>query len=154
MRDAHFWRMPGIESVLQAVDGAEARTRVTLPAKERKDSKKLRQQRKQGEPGMHFAQRISAYLRGEKLYYRLVISPRGGGYFFVNSPDLPGFSIMLQPGDIESLDRLAAAVVKPLEAFITAEYRSCVANGSRQVRVYDLRHRPNSSEIQAQWCTA
>jgi hypothetical protein len=78
------------------------------------------------------------------------MSPRGNGYVFVNSPDLPGFSIMLQPGDTASLDNLASALVKPLEAFITAEYKACAANESRRARISDFRYRPNSSKAQAE----
>jgi hypothetical protein len=102
---------------------------------------------------MKLRERISAHLRGDKLV-RLSLSPRAGGYFFVNSPDLRGFSIMLHPGEMESFDSLSAALVKPLEAFITAEYRAYLTNEARKVRVTTVHHRPNSPDIQAQWCTA
>lgn len=85
------------------------------------------------EATMRLAQRIMTHLKGGKLV-RLMISPRANRHFLINSPDLPGFSIMLLPGDIESPETISAALVPPLEAFITAEYRAYLQEPSRQDR--------------------
>lgn len=107
---------------------------------------------------MHMGQRILATLRGHKLL-RLHVSPRKNG-MLVTSPDLPGFSIMLQPGDIDSDDTLNDVLAKPLAAFITAEMRAyrtyrakAEAREAKPVHV-TVQHKPNSHEISAQWCTA
>jgi hypothetical protein len=102
---------------------------------------------------MHALHTVSTYLKGGKLV-RLGISRREGGYFFVNSRDLPGFSIMLSPDDAESLDSLATALVKPLEAFINAEFRACMANPAQKARVTGVTHQPNSLEIETRWAPA
>jgi len=93
-----------------------------------------------------------AVLSGHKLV-RIAVSPREGGYVFLNSPDLPGFSLMLKPGDMESFDTMTAAVTGPLEAFIKSEYQACRATKSKDVRIMGMRH-PDSSRIVAELCAA
>jgi hypothetical protein len=79
--------------------------------------------------------RLYYYLKGHRMV-RLCASEREGGYLFVNSPDLPGFSVMLQPGEIDDFDSFVAALAKPLEAFVTAEYRASQAiKNDGQVRI-------------------
>lgn len=86
---------------------------------------------------------------------RLHAAPRAGGYIFVNSPDLAGFSIMLQPGDIDSFEAMVAALGKPLETFVNAEYRAsqAAAQNTQQVRLKGMTQR-TTSEITADLCPA
>lgn len=97
--------------------------------------------------------RFIAYRKGHRIV-RLSATPREGGYMFVNSPDLPGFSVMLQPGDMDSFDSLVGALGKPLEAFVNAEYRaSQSAREGARVRLKGMQQR-TSSEIYADLCPA
>ena len=92
--------------------------------------------------------RIMAVLSGHKLI-RLIASPRDGGYIFVNSPDLPGFSLMLRPNETESFD----AILGPLKAFILAEFRACEATRHKELRITGMR-RATPSEIVAELSAA
>jgi hypothetical protein len=88
---------------------------------------------------------------------RLSASAREGGYFFVNSPDLPGFSVMLQPGDLDNFDTMVAALGKPVEAFVNAEYRAYLASqrikDGAHVRLKGMQQK-TASEICADLCPA
>ena len=95
--------------------------------------------------------KLHAYLQGHRMV-RLSASPREGGYIFVNSPDLPGFSVMLKPGEIDDFDLLVAALGKPLEAFVNAEYRASQAvKDGGEVRLKGMQQRTRS-EITADLC--
>jgi hypothetical protein len=100
--------------------------------------------------------RFQAYMAGHRMV-RLSASPREGGYIFVNSPDLPGFSVMLQPGELDDFESLVAALGKPLEAFVNAEYHAAQAHASKvardgsQVRLKGMQYR-SKSEITADLC--
>lgn len=97
--------------------------------------------------------RFIAYRKGHRLV-RLAAQPRAGGYIFVNSPDLPGFSVMLQPGDMDNFDSLVMALGKPLEAFVNAEYRASQSlKDGHRVRLKGMQQR-TSSEIYADLCPA
>jgi hypothetical protein len=77
--------------------------------------------------------RILAVLSGHKLI-RLVFSQRGGGHALVTSPDLPGFSLMLDPNELENFGSMTAAVSGPLESFIKAECDAVEASKRMQIR--------------------
>jgi hypothetical protein len=66
------------------------------------------------------AQKTVSRLRGHKSI-NLIGEPRAGGYVFLKSPDLPGFSMMLAPGQHAELGAFVKAVEEPLMAFIAAE---------------------------------
>lgn len=95
--------------------------------------------------------RLLAYAKGQRMI-RLAASPREGGYIFVNSPDLPGFSVMLHPGELESFDSMAAALSGPIEEFVTAECRSL--DKAHHARVTGMDHDAASSQIYARLCAA
>jgi hypothetical protein len=100
--------------------------------------------------------RLQTYMTGHRMV-RLSASPRAGGYIFVNSPDVPGFSVMLKQGDLDDFESLVSALGKPLEAFVNAEYRAAQAHASKvaqagaQVRLKGMQQR-TKSEITADLC--
>jgi hypothetical protein len=99
--------------------------------------------------------KLRAYRKGHRLLrLRLKATVDKGGYVFVNTPDLPGFSVMLSPVEMESFDLFAAALGKPLEAFVNAEHQAAqkLKDGTR-VRLKGMEQR-NGSEIDAVLCTA
>jgi hypothetical protein len=97
--------------------------------------------------------RLWALCRGYKLV-RLEVSPRGGGYLFITSPNLPGFSLMLHPDDGKSIQALSAALEGPLQAFIEAEYQAYKANaGTQRVHMQGI-FRTSEANILAGYCTA
>ena len=97
-------------------------------------------------------QRVLSVFSGDKRA-RLVISPRADHHFLVNSPDLPGFSMMLLPSDIENRAALSAALVPALQIFLAAEHRA-KNDAKGRVRVTLDRRRSNGCEINARWCAA
>lgn len=92
-----------------------------------------------------FVVRLFAMLSGHKLI-RLVGEPRVGGYVFVKSPDLPGFSLMLHPSEAEDPSRVFAAIYDPVIAFIEAEFRAGqIADGNR-VRLTSFKQTTSAQE--------
>jgi hypothetical protein len=67
----------------------------------------------------HRSRRIESKIPGRKRI-KLVGEPRGGGYTFVKSPDLPGFCMMLRPGEDKDVLSVIDAIGKPLSAFLVA----------------------------------
>ena len=96
--------------------------------------------------------RVLSVLRGGKRA-RLVVSPRANHHLLVNSPDLPGFSMMLLPSDIENRATLSAALVPALQIFLAAEHRA-KNDAEKRVRVTLERRRPSAYEINARWRAA
>jgi hypothetical protein len=60
--------------------------------------------------------------RGNSL--TLVEEHREGGYTFVRSPEFPGFTFMLEPGEEKDLRTVMDALYEPLVAFLEAELRT------------------------------
>ena len=50
----------------------------------------------------------------------LIGHEREGGYIYLNSPDLPGFTFMLNPGEDKSIRTLINAIEEPLSAYLEA----------------------------------
>ncbi len=100
--------------------------------------------------------RWRAYQQGHRLLrLGLVASPREGGYMFINSPDLPGFSIMLSPSETEDFDAFVAALGKPLVAFVSAEYKASQAlKDGAKVHLRDMDPLRGTSKFYAELCTA
>ena len=95
-------------------------------------------------------QRVLSALRGVKRA-RLVISPHANHHFLVSSPDLPGFSMRLLPGDIVNRKSLSAALLPALEIFIAVEHQE---DAKGKVRVTLDRRRSSAYEINARWRAA
>ena len=70
--------------------------------------------------------RIFAFLTGNKIIV-LLIEPREAGYSVVSSPDLPGFSMMLEPGETDDIQSLIDALTAPLKAYLEVEGRRLAA---------------------------
>lgn len=66
--------------------------------------------------------RLFAFLFGDKIIL-LNIEDAEGGYAYVRSPDLPGFAMVLQPGERNSVKSLIGAISDPLTAYLEAEAR-------------------------------
>lgn len=94
--------------------------------------------------------RIWAVFSGTKLI-RMVLSEREGGYGLVTSPDLPGFSVMLRPSELESFGSMTAAVSSALESFLIAECQA-VEKNNKKVHVRGMRQ--TDSNIVAELCAA
>lgn len=95
--------------------------------------------------------RLTALITGHKVI-RLIGQPRVGGYMFVKSPELPGFSLMLRPGEVSDLDKLVAAIYEPLSAFLAAEYEAGQI-ASQRVRITGLRQADSTTYL-ADLCPA
>lgn len=98
--------------------------------------------------------RLWALCRGHKLVL-MTTQRRSGGYVFVTSPNLPGFSLMLHPEDGKSVQALSAALEGPLQAFIEAEYQACRKKSGVQRRVHMSGiFRPSDAKILAGYSVA
>jgi hypothetical protein len=98
-----------------------------------------------------FMFRTWAFLMGAKAI-RLIGVPRPGGYVFVTSPDLPGFSVMLRPGEHEDATSVFAVLSEPLKAFLSAECHASL-RAEKRVRVTAVRQTAPDSYL-AELCTA
>ena len=90
---------------------------------------------------------VWAQIRGHKVI-RLYGQPRSGGHVFVTSPDLPGFSVMLRPGEHDDASSVIAVLDKPLKAFLMAEVR-----GRKKMRVAAVRETAEETYL-AELCSA
>jgi hypothetical protein len=88
-----------------------------------------------------------ARIRGHKVV-RLYGHPRPGGHMFVTSPDLPGFSVMLRPGEHDDASSVIAVLDKPLKVFLMAE-----ARGRKKMRVTAVRETAEETYL-AELCPA
>jgi hypothetical protein len=68
------------------------------------------------------AARLFAFFSGGRIIV-LRLEPRDGNYSYVCSPDLPGFAMVLQPGEADSVRALIDALTDPLMAYLEAEHR-------------------------------
>lgn len=95
--------------------------------------------------------RITSFLRGDKCV-NLRAERRGNGYLFVSSQDLPGFSVMLRPKDLESVTAMSGALEAPLVSFIEAEWKAANSHAKR-VHMRGI-YRTSESTISAGYCAA
>ena len=100
--------------------------------------------------------RMRAYQKGHRLLrLGLVAHPREGGHIFVNSPDLPGFSVMLTPTEVDDFEAFVSALGKPLVAFVRAEYQASKAlEDGAKVRLKHMQPLQTRSKFYADLCTA
>lgn len=97
------------------------------------------------------ALRAVSTLRGHRTI-NLIGEPRSGGYMFLKSPELPGFSMMLAPSQHNEFGEFIKAVESPLVAFITAE---CEATNDHAKRLKMMgATRTNSTTYLAELCAA
>lgn len=69
---------------------------------------------------MMILHKLVALIRGHTMI-RLIGENREGGYVFVHSPELPGFSFLLEPGEDKDLKTIMDALFEPLVAYLEAE---------------------------------
>jgi len=69
------------------------------------------------------AARVFSIFTGHRII-TFQIEPREGGYSFVRSADLPGFTMMLEPGEADSPKSICDALYEPLTAYLEAESRA------------------------------
>jgi hypothetical protein len=62
-----------------------------------------------------------------------------GGYYYLTSPDLPGFRATLSPGQTENLGTLTEIIQPALEAYLRAYLRAQHADGRIKAQIYDAR---------------
>ena len=63
---------------------------------------------------------LRSLLSGGGLMIRLKGEEREGGYLFISSPDLKGFSLLLDPGKYDDLDSFIHAVNPSLTMYLEA----------------------------------
>lgn len=95
--------------------------------------------------------RITSLLKGDKCVF-MRAERRGNDHIFVSSPDLPGFSVMLRPQDLESMTALSGALEAPLVSFIEAEWRAANSH-AKHVHMRGI-YRYSDSKIAAGYCAA
>ncbi|MEX2200664.1 MAG: hypothetical protein WD711_04650 [Dongiaceae bacterium] len=72
----------------------------------------------------------------------LIGNERGGGYTYLTSPELPGFSFMLEPGEADDIKKLMNVIHEPLSTYYSA-YSAHLRATSRKAtpRVTGLREK-------------
>ena len=60
----------------------------------------------------------------KRIKIRLHGHERDGGYTYITSPELPGFSFMLEPGEDENIRSFIDAIDEPLMTYIDAYYKA------------------------------
>jgi hypothetical protein len=82
--------------------------------------------------------RVYAGLTGGRiLVFR--IEQREGGYALVQCLTLPGFAVMLEPGEAADLDAVIDAIKAPLKAYLEVESRRLAAIAHRAAPRAELR---------------
>src|SRR5580700_882698 len=66
--------------------------------------------------------RLLAFLANKKLIV-FQIEPREEGYSFIRSSDLPGFTMLLEPGEADDIQSLIDALSAPIKAYMEALQR-------------------------------
>lgn len=54
----------------------------------------------------------------------LIGHEREGGYIYITSPDLPGFTFMLEPGEEKNIRTFIDAIHDPLTAYVEAHFKA------------------------------
>jgi hypothetical protein len=72
-----------------------------------------------GETSMSFFDRLRSIISfGRPLAITLNLAERDGGYFFVSSPQLKGFNLLLEPGNYHDFRTFIDAVDEPLTEYM------------------------------------
>ena len=73
---------------------------------------------------MSMIERFLGWFGIRKIAITLIGHEREGGYTYINSPQLPGFTFMLEPGEDESFRTFIGAIEEPLTAYLDAHFRA------------------------------
>ena len=89
---------------------------------------------------MSTIERMLAWFGIKKISIAFIGHEREGGYTYITSPQLPGFTFMLEPGEDRSIRTLVDAIDEPLIAYLEARFAAESRNshvrltGIRQVK--------------------
>jgi len=96
-------------------------------------------------------ERIKSLLTGKTIIKRsgsaqLIGEQREGGYYYLKSPDLPGFTFLISPEESEDIEKLSEAIRPALAAYLAAhiafETRQQHAKIQPRISYADLRGAP------------
>ena len=84
---------------------------------------------------MSFFDRLLSLINMERFIVTLNGEEREGGYFFISSPELKGFSLLLEPGDYTDFKTFIDAVDEPLTAYMNTYQKARNAARHEQLRL-------------------
>ena len=73
---------------------------------------------------MSMIERLLAHFGIRKIAITLMLDEREGGYTYITSPQLPGFTFMLEPGEDENIRTFIDAIDEPLMAYLPAHFEA------------------------------
>ena len=73
---------------------------------------------------MSMIERLLAHFGIRKITITLMLDEREGGYTYITSPQLPGFTFMLEPGEDENIRTFIDAIEEPLMAYLPAHFKA------------------------------
>jgi hypothetical protein len=88
----------------------------------------------------------------------LIGEPREGGYYYLKSEDLPGFTFLVAPDEAQDIEKLTKALAPALSGFLVATFAAQDAsqNAPRRATLpyIDLRGAKHHAPIIAEACFA
>jgi len=73
---------------------------------------------------MCWYRRLLSWFNKERFTITLKGEEREGGYIFIYSPDLKGFSLLLEPGDYSDFKTFIDAIYDPLLAYLKLYFQA------------------------------
>lgn len=73
---------------------------------------------------MSMIERLLARFGIRKITITFIGHEREGGYTYITSPQLPGFTFMLEPGENENIRTFIDAIDEPLMAYLPAYFKA------------------------------
>ncbi len=73
---------------------------------------------------MSMMTRFLSWLGFRSIKITLIGHEREGGYVYITSPQLPGFTFMLEPGEEESIRTFIDAIFEPLSTYLDAHFKA------------------------------
>ena len=86
---------------------------------------------------MSMIDRLLALIGIRRIKITFIGHERGGGYTYITSPQLPGFTFMLDPGEERDLRAFVDAIEKPLMTYLVAHFKA--ESRIRQVHLTGMR---------------
>jgi hypothetical protein len=114
----------------------------------------------------HSFERILAYWKGRLSpairssgTATLIGEAREGGYYYLTSPDLPGFTFMLEPSEADDVQKTIEAITPALQTYIIACMKAHAAKIAKEeprprISYADLRglHKRKPINLVAEFC--
>ncbi len=88
---------------------------------------------------MSWMDKLLSYINIEKYTITLHGEEREGGYMFISSPELKGFSLMLEPANYDDFKTFIDAVYDPLTAYMEAYHQAHKTARSDHLRLRSTR---------------